>query len=166
MYYAATCYGFSQGPNTRTRLLDNGPWWTNFVDEPWSRVRCLSSPEADAMSFTAGLGFALVLLTADRCSFTFRVARALSQTVTEGIGFIAVAFLIFPHVTHLGPSCQRQVVTANPVTGTPQISVTNRSIGLGWWDLCFGNMVFLGTCLLYTSPSPRDLSTSRMPSSA
>ena len=26
--------------------------------------------------------------------------------------------------------------------------------------------VFLGTCLLYTSPSPRDLSTSRMPSSA
>ena len=24
----------------------------------------------------------------------------------------------------------------------------------------------LGTCLLYTSPSPRDLSTSRMPSSA
>ena len=26
--------------------------------------------------------------------------------------------------------------------------------------------VLLGTCLLYTSPSPRDLSTSRMPSSA
>ena len=26
--------------------------------------------------------------------------------------------------------------------------------------------IFLQTCLLYTSPSPRDLSTSRMPSSA
>ena len=26
--------------------------------------------------------------------------------------------------------------------------------------------VHVGTCLLYTSPSPRDLSTSRMPSSA
>ena len=26
--------------------------------------------------------------------------------------------------------------------------------------------VCVGTCLLYTSPSPRDLSTSRMPSSA
>ena len=26
--------------------------------------------------------------------------------------------------------------------------------------------VFFNTCLLYTSPSPRDLSTSRMPSSA
>ena len=27
-------------------------------------------------------------------------------------------------------------------------------------------MTIYGTCLLYTSPSPRDLSTSRMPSSA
>ena len=26
--------------------------------------------------------------------------------------------------------------------------------------------IYTGTCLLYTSPSPRDLSTSRMPSSA
>ena len=31
--------------------------------------------------------------------------------------------------------------------------------GSAWNDL-------IGTCLLYTSPSPRDLSTSRMPSSA
>ena len=29
-----------------------------------------------------------------------------------------------------------------------------------------GNVVLLTSCLLYTSPSPRDLSTSRMPSSA
>ena len=29
-----------------------------------------------------------------------------------------------------------------------------------------GDMVAVGACLLYTSPSPRDLSTSRMPSSA
>ena len=29
-----------------------------------------------------------------------------------------------------------------------------------------GYFTFDGTCLLYTSPSPRDLSTSRMPSSA
>ena len=29
-----------------------------------------------------------------------------------------------------------------------------------------GDVVRLGRCLLYTSPSPRDLSTSRMPSSA
>ena len=34
-----------------------------------------------------------------------------------------------------------------------------RSLGLG-------TMTLIKTCLLYTSPSPRDLSTSRMPSSA
>ena len=29
-----------------------------------------------------------------------------------------------------------------------------------------GNLIRVSPCLLYTSPSPRDLSTSRMPSSA
>ena len=33
-------------------------------------------------------------------------------------------------------------------------------------SLIYGNNIISGACLLYTSPSPRDLSTSRMPSSA
>ena len=33
-------------------------------------------------------------------------------------------------------------------------------------DAAQANMSITGSCLLYTSPSPRDLSTSRMPSSA
>jgi len=33
-------------------------------------------------------------------------------------------------------------------------------------DLLFATAIAFLTCLLYTSPSPRDLSTSRMPSSA
>ena len=32
--------------------------------------------------------------------------------------------------------------------------------------LGFESAIFASSCLLYTSPSPRDLSTSRMPSSA
>ena len=32
--------------------------------------------------------------------------------------------------------------------------------------LCVDDLLLVGACLLYTSPSPRDLSTSRMPSSA
>ena len=44
------------------------------------------------------------------------------------------------------------------------------NLRLGWFSKKLGNrrawiLLFL-TCLLYTSPSPRDLSTSRMPSSA
>ena len=39
---------------------------------------------------------------------------------------------------------------------------------LGWVDSSefISGLAILGFCLLYTSPSPRDLSTSRMPSSA
>ena len=55
------------------------------------------------------------------------------------------------------------------VTGTPQLTletgstdaVVNYASGSGGTTLTFNY-----TCLLYTSPSPRDLSTSRMPSSA
>ena len=37
-----------------------------------------------------------------------------------------------------------------------------------WWPADYGHYgpLFIRICLLYTSPSPRDLSTSRMPSSA
>ena len=34
------------------------------------------------------------------------------------------------------------------------------------WGFAFNSPTADGPCLLYTSPSPRDLSTSRMPSSA
>ena len=54
------------------------------------------------------------------------------------------------------------------ITNSPQPSVsipaTFLQIGVPgeFWDA----IVTSGDCLLYTSPSPRDLSTSRMPSSA
>ena len=38
--------------------------------------------------------------------------------------------------------------------------------GMVWYGMVWYGMVWYGICLLYTSPSPRDLSTSRMPSSA
>ena len=43
------------------------------------------------------------------------------------------------------------------------------SMCVGWVVLALfaeGLLRLIGVCLLYTSPSPRDLSTSRMPSSA
>ena len=39
-------------------------------------------------------------------------------------------------------------------------------VNLYAYDLLINHQLNLKTCLLYTSPSPRDLSTSRMPSSA
>ena len=46
----------------------------------------------------------------------------------------------------------------NKITGQIQASVAQRGNAYG--------IAMYGSCLLYTSPSPRDLSTSRMPSSA
>ena len=41
-----------------------------------------------------------------------------------------------------------------------------KSEGMYMWDYKGGQIIDGSSCLLYTSPSPRDLSTSRMPSSA
>ncbi|VDG23795.1 hypothetical protein MUDAN_IGPPGNFN_03637 [Lactiplantibacillus mudanjiangensis] len=39
--------------------------------------------------------------------------------------------------------------------------------GLSWsWRVGLTVMLIMGICLLYTSPSPRDVEESRMPSSA
>ena len=45
-------------------------------------------------------------------------------------------------------------------------SLTNLGMGVGRVDGWVVMVPFVIPCLLYTSPSPRDLSTSRMPSSA
>ena len=49
-----------------------------------------------------------------------------------------------------------------PVETCQMISLVYSKWYRGWGDVLKKD----GTCLLYTSPSPRDLSTSRMPSSA
>ena len=48
---------------------------------------------------------------------------------------------------------------------TAQFNVETRVLTLPLWEKA-SNYVYDMLCLLYTSPSPRDLSTSRMPSSA
>ena len=56
----------------------------------------------------------------------------------------------------------------NQVLGTARMFVENRSAisSSQETDLHIGRVAVRYDCLLYTSPSPRDLSTSRMPSSA
>ena len=52
----------------------------------------------------------------------------------------------------------------------PNPALTDPKVGDGWYQLWLDDParpeMRTYTCLLYTSPSPRDLSTSRMPSSA
>ena len=57
----------------------------------------------------------------------------------------------------------KKVIFVN-IGGVTNITlINNEDIKAG--DSSFGNAI-INDCLLYTSPSPRDLSTSRMPSSA
>ena len=85
--------------------------------------------------------------------------RNFLQTAT-GAGFAAAALAAFP------PSIRRALaIPANNATGTIKdvehviiLMQENRS-----FDHYFGT---LKGCLLYTSPSPRDVEESRMPSSA
>ena len=61
------------------------------------------------------------------------------------------------------------VVAVTVLIGTGVVALT----GFPWWvsgplyvAVVAGLLTWAESCLLYTSPSPRDLSTSRMPSSA
>jgi len=57
--------------------------------------------------------------------------------------------------------------SADVIGGAPQILQAGGDIPGQWWSLFHSAQLDrLIDCLLYTSPSPRDLSTSRMPSSA
>ena len=71
------------------------------------------------------------------------------------------------------------IVTLNTLMGVPTVIVgvivyllLSRSGPLGIWGMLFTvkgmilAQILLTTCLLYTSPSPRDYAASRMPSSA
>ena len=66
---------------------------------------------------------------------------------------------------NFGPFGDRGAINHN--NGNAQVT-RGLNFGIGAAPTCvFGHQQFdIMVCLLYTSPSPRDLSTSRMPSSA
>jgi len=69
----------------------------------------------------------------------------------------------------IGPAVARMLALVVQISGAKRIFEMGSAIGYStiWLARAAGTKgkVFY-TCLLYTSPSPRDLSTSRMPSSA
>ena len=79
------------------------------------------------------------------------VARSVEEGVARSIrgGVVAVG-----DIAGVGSESPLRVLRESPLRGVSFIEL----FGLGDRQR--------GTCLLYTSPSPRDLSTSRMPSSA
>ena len=78
----------------------------------------------------------------------------------------ATYFLPFPGGIEIDPTAavvvtfnQPVVPLGEPLSGEPAFSISPAVAGIGEW-------INTSTCLLYTSPSPRDRQRSRMPSSA
>ena len=87
--------------------------------------------------------------------------RPLRIPLTAGVLVLLVACALSLMVGSNGTASPGQVVQALTGHADPQLTAAVQSLRLPRTVLA----LLIG-CLLYTSPSPRDLSTSRMPSSA
>ena len=76
----------------------------------------------------------------------FSKRQIMDDSMISKLSFLGAAFTLF--VISLGA----------------WVRLTDAGLGCPDWPGCYG--LLTTPCLLYTSPSPRDLSTSRMPSSA
>jgi len=92
-----------------------------------------------------------------------------------GCGTGKLLELLFPDNEVSGVDASEDGIAACRSRGIPAHCMDASSEPLPYPDECFDAVICLETfehmpnpyyCLLYTSPSPRDLSTSRMPSSA
>ena len=70
-----------------------------------------------------------------------------------------------PHLIELDKSVKPDIVMLQETKSTDENFPEEEISSLGYQIIKKGQKSYNG-CLLYTSPSPRDLSTSRMPSSA
>ena len=105
------------------------------------------------------------------------IEHAIRRTVTEADNLFFSTLTHNPQPLHIDVEAAKasefgQILVNGTFTFSLMIglSVGDTTLGtlvanLGYEKVVMPKPVFLG-CLLYTSPSPRDLSTSRMPSSA
>ena len=77
------------------------------------------------------------------------------------VPFICLIAIMLPSVIILGADPQIPLIICTAVTSVIAICF----LGRGWQEI-EDSMIETNTCLLYTSPSPRDGLLSRMPSSA
>ena len=117
------------------------------------------APPSDTLTFGANGTFSY---TPDP---DFNGTDSFTYEVTDGNGGLATAT-----VNITVNSINDDPVAANDAFSTDEDTAYSATLGLD--DLLQndsdldGDTLTVTTCLLYTSPSPRDLSTSRMPSSA
>ena len=90
-------------------------------------------------------------------------AKLLSIELNEGLYSLTNDISDARYIAHHGNAIDLSAILQQHQTGRPDVVISG--IPFSTMDPETGQSI-LQSCLLYTSPSPRDLSTSRMPSSA
>ena len=163
-------------------LLICGSWWKSLVDAAlWKRVVSLVCRAAGVVLLVLGLCRPFAGVANNELHVVFLVDVSQSVDLSASV---AASDEISKMIQSLGASDSHSIFTVGRQT-KPFASVDELKAWLNDWvesgpDDTFrsqsqiaqamtrSRVAFPGgkSCLLYTSPSPRDLSTSRMPSSA
>ena len=145
----------------------------------WFENNNINSNNTNAQTYTQAMAFSGICdvdLTANAVYRTLTYSGAGSQNIPFCNGssnVLNVQNIETLRVVNNGRNCSAalstrmfvngQFVGTNCGTTTTNINVSNTNQAVISWQVTGGGS---NPCLLYTSPSPRDLSTSRMPSSA
>ena len=82
------------------------------------------------------------------------------------LAFIHITILLLVSIGHLYPQCPNNIWDSTNDGATYIDGLGQKAIYGDFTNMDNAQYVNDGTCLLYTSPSPRDRQKSRMPSSA
>ena len=111
-----------------------------------ARKACASGPQGPRVSKAIGVN--KKSFAKEEYFTRFKVSAA--SLAAPGLDTVALTWEAATVLTHV----------------TSQTSSLERPEGSCCLESAMDDVIYLSICLLYTSPSPRDLSTSRMPSSA
>ena len=146
-------------------LITSTPLFIADVDEPYSYAVQATDPEGNALQFE----FSASTTTPDGLSIASDTGELTWTPTASQIGEHAVAILVRDDSGAVASQAFTIDVRENlppEILSSPTTSITAGSTyrySVRATDPESGELTY---CLLYTSPSPRDLSTSRMPSSA
>ena len=133
--------------HARADLFRDRPWLLTPVDEK------TGAAVVKLQEFTVGLGAVPHVMPPDEHDRVLAFLSHLPQ--------IAASALMHVVGSSIGAAGLR--LTGRGLADTTRLASSPADI---WRDICATNVDDVGTCLLYTSPSPRDGLLSRMPSSA
>ena len=91
-------------------------------------------------------------------AFSNKLTRAAGIVTTSSSGAIGITSTIITGISTVGVAVSDMVVNSNFIAGTKVTEIGASAVTV--------DRTSTNTCLLYTSPSPRDAHESRMPSSA